>query len=623
MSTPVLHGRHAIGKRGSLVLAVAAAAASICPTDAAHCEAVVVTGTRTPVRVDQALAEVTMLDRAAIEAAAGRTLVELLARESGLQFWANGGPGQAGAVSIRGLDQRHVLLIVDGVRYGSATLGTPVWDNFSLEAIDRIEIVRGPLSALYGSDAVGGVVQVFTRRGTGGSAAAGLGGSGMVSVGSNRTASGAAGLHFGDAHFDGAIGVQAQRTDGFSATNANEPFGSHDPDRDGFKQRSANFNLGFNLPGRWRLGVLALASRGEVQYDDGLLASGASPDARAKLRSDLASVQAGGPVVGGSAASAWHTTLRFARSVDEYDALQGNTDFFFTPGVIGTRQDQLAWENRVATAAGTLLVVAERLQQHVSKPAPDYDVTGRRITGVAIGLSGDAAAHHWQLAARHDANSQFGSRNTGTLGYGYDMTSELRLGASAGTSYVVPSFNQLYYPGFGSPTLQPEEGLHRELSLRYALGSQVTRFAWFDHRLRGYIPAGPRPANVPRAKIEGFSLAHEVELGVWTIAGSGDLLDARDTGTGAPLPRRAREAARFAVERRQGAFKVGATLVHVGERDGLSPYTSIDLRADWRAAPDWTLALRLNNAANRRYETVQGYNQAGREWYLALRYSPG
>ena len=126
---------------------------------------VIVTATRVPVPVNQLVAEVTVIDRAAIERSEGRTLVELLAQQPGLQFASNGGLGKTATLFIRGLEGRHTLLLVDGVRLGSATVGTPSLDNLPLEAVERIEIVRGPMSAVYGSGAFGGVIQVFTRQG--------------------------------------------------------------------------------------------------------------------------------------------------------------------------------------------------------------------------------------------------------------------------------------------------------------------------------------------------------------------------------------------------------------------------------------------------------------------------
>lgn len=143
-------------------------------------EPVTVTATRVPTPVSALVAEITVLDRAAIERAEGRTLAELLAQQPGLQLSSNGGLGKTSSLFIRGLEARHTLLLVDGVPLSSSTVGTASLDNLPLESIERIEIVRGPLSSVYGNGAMGGVIQIFTRRGQ-----PGLTGQGKLSLGSN------------------------------------------------------------------------------------------------------------------------------------------------------------------------------------------------------------------------------------------------------------------------------------------------------------------------------------------------------------------------------------------------------------------------------------------------------
>ncbi|MFY7857015.1 MAG: TonB-dependent receptor domain-containing protein, partial [Rubrivivax sp.] len=449
---------------------------------------VVVTATRTPQRVDQALAQVTVIERARVEAAAGRTLADLLSEESGVQTWSNGGLGKPASISLRGLESRHTLLLVDGVRYGSATVGAPSWDNLPLEAIERIEIVRGPLSGLYGSDAVGGVIQVFTRRGTAGTVP-----DASVSLGSQRYAEAAAGVRFGRGPVDGNLHVQKRRTDGRSATNERVPFGSFNPDDDGFEQHSLSARLGtrFSLPaGEWRAELSTLRATGENQLDDG-----PNRDARAELRTEVSAVQLYGPVAAG-----WKTTLRASRSVDDYDTLS-SASAFAALGTIGTTQRQLSWEHQVATPLGTALVLAERIEQQVERPGTPFDVSERTINAVALGLNGEAGAHGWQASLRRDRNSQFGSQTTGSLAWGVQLTPALRATASTARSFVAPSFNQLYFPNFGNPNLLPETGRHHELGLAWRVGKVRSRLVLFDHRIRGYISSGPQPVNIPRVKV--------------------------------------------------------------------------------------------------------------------------
>jgi vitamin B12 transporter len=621
---PRASARHSPRPPSPLAACVAAAAAGLAlsppPAGAqgtAALEQVVVTATRTPTRVSDAVAEVTVLEREDLERATGRTLAEVLARQPGLQVSANGGLGKPAGVFIRGLEARHTLLLVDGVRLGSATVGTPSFDNLPLPAIDRVEIVRGPLSSVYGSEAVGGVVQVFTRRGE-----PGLVPNAFATVGTNRFAQIGGGLAFGDGTFDGAVQLVHTGTRGFSATNANARFGVHDPDTDGFRQTAGSLRLGWQLGRDWRIEGLALESEGTTQYDDG-----PGVDSRAKLRNGVQSLAVTGRVTDG-----WRTRLAYGRSTDVYDTL--STASAFTPlGATRTEQTQLGWENTIATPAGRLLALVERIEQRVSRPGQPYAVGDRTIDAVGLGLAGESGRHAWQGGVRRDDNSQFGGRTTGSIGYGFALTPALRAGASYGTSFVAPSFNQLYFPGFGNPGLLPEEGRHGELSLRWTNGAQTLRGAWVDNRIRSYIPSGPLPVNVPSTRIDGLVLSWEGRWSGLAAAASYEHLDPRNTSEGPnqglQLVRRAKDALRVGADWTLGDYSLGGTLSAFSERfeDAantlrMGGFTTLDLRADWRYERAWVLGVRVNNLAGKVYETAYGFNQPGRELFVTLRWAP-
>jgi vitamin B12 transporter len=584
---------------------------------AASAESIVITGTRTPLRVDQALAQVTLIDRAQIEAAAGRTLVELLSGTPGVQVWSNGGPLKPASVSLRGLEARHTLLLIDGVRHGTATVGTPAWDNLPLDAIERIEIVHGPLSGLYGSDAVGGVIQIFTRRGR-----EGVQPQLALGVGQRGYREAAAGIGFGQAGVQGSLRVQQRQADGFSATNERVPFGSHNPDPDGWRQRSASGALGTTL-GPWRLQATVLAAQGQTRLDDG-----PGVDARAELRTRHLTASAEAPLAAGL-----RTRVLLGRAVDEYETLA--TASAFTPlGTIGTTQHQLSWENQLATPIGAALLLLDRVEQTVQRPGAPFSVSERRISGLGLGLNGESGSHGWQASVRRDRNSQFGSQTTGSVAWGVHLTPGLQAVVSAGRSFVAPSFNQLYFPGFGNPRLLPEEARQRELALVWRQGPVRSRVAWFEHRIRSYIPSGPLPANIPRVQVEGLSASLDAALGAWTVSASIDSVDPLNATAGSPnfgrvLPRRVQDSGRLALDWRGQGLSLGMTLLAFGERFEnatntlrMSGHATLDLRAEWQPARDWTLALRLNNALDQVYETVYGYNQPRREAYLTLRWAP-
>ena len=575
-----------------------------------------ITATRLPTPVNQLVAEVTVIDRATIERNEGRTLVELLSQQAGLQFASNGGLGKTASVFIRGLESRHTLLLVDGIRVGSATLGTPSLDNLPLEAVERIEIVRGPMSSLYGNGAFGGVVQVFTRQATNGFSA-----NAKLSGGSHRYGQMAGGVGFGNGVVDAAVQAQHTDTRGVSATNPSVPFGNHNPDRDGFRQNAGSVRLGWRPLADWRVELLALQSTGLTRIDDG-----PNADARAELDNRLLGLSARGSVMPG-----WNTRLSVTESTDAYETLV-SASAFASLGAIRSRSRQASWENTTATPLGMALVLLERTTETVSRPGAPFAVSERDIDSLALGLSGNAAAHSWQASLRHDRNSQFGGITTGALAYGLALTPAWLLGASYGTSQVLPSFNQLYFPNFGNPRLLPEEGRHAEFSVRYSMAEHRVRAAWYDYRYRGFISSGPQPVNLPRVEIDGVTLSYEGRWRALDLTASYDHTDPRNATVGnanfgKQLARRASQALRLGVDWQAGAWTAGATASAFSHRFDnaantarLGGYGTLDLRAEWSLSAAAKLGLRLNNVGDKVYSTVLGYDQPRREGFVTLRY---
>lgn len=575
---------------------------------------VVVTATRTEQRASRVIAETTVLTRAELDRSEARTLAEVLATAAGVQFAANGGLGKNSSLFVRGLESRHVLLLVDGVPVGSATTGTPSLDNLPLALIDRIEIVRGPLTSLYGSGAMGAVIQVFTRRGAAATAAS-------LAAGSNAYTRAAAGIGI-DAPLDIAVSAQHLRTDGFSATNPNVPFGNFNPDHDPFKQSAGVARLGARLGGGWRADVLALQSSGTTHYDDG-----PGADTQAKLHNTVTAA-----TVAGQPNAMWQTTVRAGRSVDVFDT-RVSASPFVTLGPIETEQTQLSWENVLASAFGQWLLLVERTEQDVSRPGTPFAVSNRAIDALALGYTLNAGSHDLQASLRRDRNSQFGAQTTGAAAYAYALAPAWRVGASYGESFTAPSFNQLYFPGFGNPNLRPEEGEHYEIFAAYRGSAAQVRLTAYEHRYIGFISAGPLPTNLPRVRIRGASLDAAARFGAFRLAGGADYVDPRNRTAGANfdrrLPRRALAAAYADLGYEFGAVAVGALWRVQGARYDdaantrrMGGYTVFDLRADWPLTRDWTLGARINNALDRNYETAFGYNQPGRELYLSLRWQP-
>ena len=160
---------------------------------------------------------------------------------------------------------------------------------------------------------------------------------------------------------------------------------------------------------------------------------------------------------------------------------------FCVPGTVIGVAYILTYNIPPVEITGTAMVLLERTTQTLTQPVQLYAVTQRNIDGLGVGLTGEAQQHSWQTAVRRDVNSQFGGQTTGSLGYGYALTPQWRIGASYGTSFVAPSFADLYYPGYSNPNLTPEQGKSAEVSLRWASGGQSLRTAWVDTRIQNAI----------------------------------------------------------------------------------------------------------------------------------------
>ena len=572
----------------------------------------VVTATRVATRADELTSEVVVIDRQAIERSAGRTLPEVLARTASVQMSSNGGRGKTSSVFIRGTEARHTILLIDGVRYGSATAGTPAWDNIPVEMIERIEVLKGPASAMYGADAVGGVVQIFTRKG-----AKGLHPYASLTLGSDSFRELSAGLRGGQDNVRYALGVSHQNDKGFSSTNPGVPFGNYNPDRDGFNQKSLTASLDWQFAKDWKLTTGMVYSDGTSHFDDG-----PDVDTRSALRTNIARVG-----VEGRVAPNWTTRLNYNHSVDRNNALVSASPFNI-PGLFQTTQDQWTWQNDILTSFATVVAGVDTLQQKVDSSTV-YSVTQRRINGVFAGLNGAAQGHSWQLNARRDDNSQFGGSTTGYAGYGYQFAPQWRAHAGYGTSFVAPSFNQLYWPDYGNTLLQPEEGKNLELGIDWTQGNHHVKLVHFDNKIRGFITSGKAPVNLPRARIDGWTLGYDGSFDALTLRAAVDALDPRNELNGKQLPRRAKSQITLGADYRVGAWNFGAAVLQMGKRfddaantKPLASYTTLDLHADYAVSRDWAVLAKLNNVGDRAYETALGYNQPGRQFFVTLRYTP-
>ena len=608
---------------------------------AAAMGAVVVTATREAQPLADSVSDVVLIDGDRLHASGLHSVEDALQRYAGLQLARNGGPGQSAGYFLRGVGASGVVVLVDGVRVGSATLGQTQFGAMDLAQLERIEVVRGPASGLYGADAVGGVINLITRRGQGApklSAHLAVGGYGGRQAGADISGAAATGL----GQLDYAVSVGREQNRSESALRPDDPNGYYNPDRDGFRRTVGTVNLGLTPVAGHRMGLVAAQSKLNAQYDSATWdaatgQSNALQDFRNRLTTRTAALDYRGKM-----SDRWTTSLQLGAAED--DAKSGAA----SPDRYRTVRRQFIWQNALQLQPGQQLVLGwEYLHEKVT--AASYATTGvngegaqpdhrrRHNQGLLAGYTGQfGTGTDVQASVRYDHNSAYGNNTTGSLGATQALTQKLKLRAQVGTSFRAPTFNDLYFPNYGVSSLKPEKGRSAELGLLWQAPGTRASVTAYRNKVRNLIgydpdttgttcPAGyfGCAANTDRATLKGatFQTMHDWQR--VRLSAEFDFLDAKDDATGKRLNRRAAHQHSVAADYLGAGWTAGATLTRVGARpDGtvrLGSYAVLDLRARWEVDPRWTLEASLLNAADKDVEPVRGYQGLGRQFWLGAR----
>ncbi len=575
-------------------------------------DTIVVTPTRTPEKASAVVGDITVITAQEIAAAGQTSLVELLQAQPGVEVAQQGGPGTLAAVRIRGGNSNQTLVLVDGLRVGSATAGTTPLENIALDQVERIEILRGPASSLYGADAVAGVIQIFTKQGHGTprpSVTVGVGNHGLLQGQVNY------GGETGNTRF--SLGAGYSRTDGgFSAARPGT-YG-YNPDQDGDEKRSVHLNVEQTIDDRNQIGLTAMANRDFVDYD-----AGTAKDVAHNQVNDVAAWWKG------RLTGLWTSQLRVGLGQNHTE----NFSLGIPTGRFDTDQTQYLWQNDFALSGGNFTASLEHNDQHVSSDTA-FTATSRTVNAAQLGYLGQWGAHTLQASVRHDDYSDFGGHSTGTVGYAYAFNTAWRASASYGTSFKAPTFNDMYWPVTpyyqGNPALQPEQGRNLEMALRYQNHANQLGLTAYRNRVKDLIVyVYPSMENVNRATLEGITLEGGTELAGVRIRASMDWQQPTDDATGKLLSYRARQHGTLDVSKVLDRWELGATLVASGSRFAdaantrrLPGFARLDVRAQYRINPEWKALVRVNNVLNADYQLVAGYNTPGINGLLALQYQP-
>lgn len=587
--------------------------------------AVVVTATRTEQSADDTLASVTVITREDIEKKQLLSVQGALLGVPGLGVSSSGGLGKDSNVYMRGTNSDQVLVLIDGVRAGSATTGTTAFQDLPIDQVERIEIVRGPRSSLYGAEAIGGVIQIFTRKGGGEfKPSFSLGG------GSYNTFKASAGLSGGGENgwfnFSGA----ELYTGGINACTGSPPDAdgmggagcfTHDPDHDGYSNTSGSARGGYRFDNGVEIEGNLLQAAGNNKFDGSFV-----------NRSEVMQQVIGGKLRFAPTAL-WNTTLRAGTSADYSNNYRDKT--FVSR--FDTRRVTTTWQNDFSLAKGHLLTAGFDYYVDQIGSSEAFQLKSRDDKAGFLQYQGSAMGHSLDLAVRQDSNQQFGGKTTGSAAWAYSFGDPLRLSASYGTAFKAPTFNDLYYPGFGNPNLRPESSQSVEVGAKgklYAVAWTVNGYYTKIDDLIAFDSTTFQPSNISRAEIFGMETQAAARVFGIDINANLSLVDPRNQEAGPNhgnvLPRRAQEMAQLDLDRRFGKFRVGLVVNQEGRRyDNLANttrlhgFTTVGLRASYEVCKDVVLEGRASNLFNEHYQTAYLYNQMGTNLFLSLNYRPG
>jgi vitamin B12 transporter len=576
---------------------------------------VVVTATRAPGPLADAIAQTSLFDAQDIADTNASDAAGLLALAPGVQVTRNGGPGASSGIFVRGASSAQSLVLIDGVRVESAGLGAAQLSQLMLAEIGRIEVVNGNVSALYGSGAIGGVVQIFTKEGADHPPRVNV----EAQYGSYHTQRQQFGVNGaldrdGRTTFD--FTVSREKTDGFSSIGPAVAPGAN-PNANGYLNESVAATLRHGFTDQWDGGVRFLQSNGVNSFDDAYGSPADLNESHDRVRS--ASVFANGRLT-----ERWTTHFTIAQGQDRANIEQN--------GVYTSRFDsenrQYLWQNDFRIAAGhTLLFGYEHMDQ--SLDSDQLDAPGRHVNSLFAGYVARIGASQFQANVRRDQYSDFGGANSYYLGYGYNFDAHWKASASYAASFRAPSFDDLYYPFSGNPSIEPERSHSVEAALQYAsarLGVlRLTAFQTRYSNLIDYVADGSGfyiAQNVGRAKVAGIEGSWAGHLGATDVRAGLTLQNPVDETNHEELTRRARRFASFTAHRSIGNWRVGGEWILSGARSDydstLAGYGLVSLSAHYDITKSWYLDARIDNLFDKDYELAYSYNTPRRGAYVTL-----
>ena len=579
---------------------------------------------------NQSSAATTVFTRDDIERLQASSVSDLLTRVPGVQVARTGGRGSLPGIFIRGTKSAQSLVLVDGQRIANTSSGDSGLQYLNIEQIERVEVLRGSRSAIYGSDAMGGVIQIFTRRGVEQGLQARL----RLAAGNHKTFERSLGLSGGDGRTRFSLGASLDESAGIDDTRQSYP---SDQDHDASRNRSLSLNLSHQLSDDLEIGASLLDSRGRREFDNpyGLYIEDTGQLLPQAPYTDFA-VSSVSTHIAAQLTEQWHSRLELGHSENRDRSRDKLSD---AEDVYNTYRDSLSWQNDVDLDEQHSLLLGGDAWIDRLRARTDFSEDSRWNRAVFVQHRYQGEHFSTELGRRHDRNQQFGGQNTwsGSLTLPLNADNDLLLSYSEG--FRAPTFNDLYYPFAANPDLKPEHSKSYELQWRSQLStdSRLETSLYRTDLRDAIVFRDTAPYNVSKARIIGFETTLTQDWWGWQSRLGVALMDPRDLDNGHTLARRARRTLSLDLDRQFDRFGMGASWQAVSSsyadaanQRSLGGYGLLGARASWTLTPDVRLDLKAENLLDKNYARSQyhyagnfyGYREEGRTWLLAISWTP-
>ena len=599
---------------------------------------VFVTATRTLIPKKNVIADITLISEEQIKLAGSSSLPELLQRQPGIEISNNGGQGKVSTLFLRGASSTHSVILLDGIRIDSATAGLTAIENIPLSQIEKIEIVRGPASSLYGQDAIGGVIQIFTKKGLNGFKP-------YISFGYGKynTSIAQGGIRGGDDTTSYAINLSSQNSTGFSAfepnTNPAATANIFNLDKDGYRNKSVSASLSHKINEKLDINFQYFLSQGKNKYDNRY--ANWDPSIDWKNTQDQESLSG---TVNSQLTNYWKSSLRVGLGIDDYVEKQryisGATRE--VDNVYKTIQNQITWQNDLILPLGSLVLLYDKLDQKINVTDTSYSKKDRQNDAYMIGYNLNQANHNFQANVRKDFNSVYRDATTGNIGYSYAIDSNWSIASSFGTAFRSPTFNYLYAGSNANPDLQPEKSKNIEAQLKYQSDAEFFSFVTFKNKITDFIisngTTGYRPYNINTAEIYGATVSSSHFINHFQVKSSFTVQSPMNESADKYLPRRSNFFGTVGLNYFIQNWNLGFEATGSGNRYNdaenlfnIPGYIKTNLFADYQITKNLAMNARVDNVLGKNYTyayegnpTTDGfrYQTPSQSFFISLRYEP-